>query len=59
MALHTGPLLGDALYGAQRTYKADAIALRAVWLDLRGIKQREALGLPEELAASGLITPDV
>lgn len=58
MALHAGPLLGDALYGAKRSYQADAIALRAVWLDLRGVKQREALGLPEELATSGLAAPD-
>lgn len=59
MAQHASALLGDTLYGATRAYSVpDGIALRAVWLDLRGLKGRQALGLPEELEAPGLERPD-
>jgi len=51
---HGFPILGDALYGANRAYKKDAIALRAVRLDFSKCPKLLTLGLPMEIHIGGL-----
>jgi 23S rRNA-/tRNA-specific pseudouridylate synthase len=58
MAANAGVLIGDALYGSPRPYLPDAIALRAIHLDLSAIKLRASLSLPEHLEANGLQMPE-
>ena len=40
------PILGDVLYGSQRTFGSDAIALNSYRLDFSGIPSGQRLGLP-------------
>lgn len=55
LAKHGFPVLGDELYGSKSKLKIpNAIALRAVKLELRGCPEREKLGLPEILEVSHL-----
>lgn len=56
LARHGCPIAGDALYGARLPWP-DGIALRAVALDLTGVKEAQALGLPPTLRAAPLVLP--
>lgn len=51
MARHGCPIFGDVLYGGATAGRPDWIALRAVELDLRAVKDR--LGLPDIVRVSG------
>ena len=56
LARHGCPIAGDTLYGASLPWP-DGIALRAVALDLTGVKEAQALGLPPTLQAAPLVLP--
>jgi tRNA pseudouridine32 synthase/23S rRNA pseudouridine746 synthase len=56
------PILGDSLYGSSIVFMPEAIALRAVTLDLSGCRDAAAVGLPSILRVAGvnlaLVCPD-
>lgn len=49
LSRHGFPIVGDKLYGSQKTWKADAIALRAYKIDFRNAPEAKSLALPEVL----------
>jgi len=53
------PIVGDALYGAKSTFKENAIALRAVSLNLLNCDQMPNLGLSEAEFNEKLIVPSL
>lgn len=54
LSRHGFPILGDKLYGAQKEFLPNIMALRAVKLDFSEEPQARALGLPKEIVAPGI-----
>jgi 23S rRNA-/tRNA-specific pseudouridylate synthase len=48
LSRHGFPILGDRLYGAQKSFSQPGIALRAVKIDLSQTPQAKSFGLPAE-----------
>lgn len=54
LSSHGFPIVGDELYGAQRTFSKPGIALRAVKIDFSNARGATDLGLPAVVDAPGL-----